>query len=96
MSPSGADGSFLMLLIAILFVECSFSAAISSSSSESSRKPPTLRAACLLDGSSNELRASIDRFLFFGVAACGMDELGGYAMGEEISGMANTGGEDGT
>lgn len=41
------------------------------------------------------LRISIERFLFFGVLAWGIDELGGYAIGEEMSVMAKIGGEDG-
>ena len=76
-----------MLLTALFFSVCSFSAAMSSSSSESSTKPPILRVALLFGTSFNGSRASSGRFLFFGDGACGIDELGGYAIGDEMSGI---------
>ena len=81
-----------MLFIALLFSACSLSAAMSSSSSESSRKAPTLLAALLCGTSFSGLRSASDRFLFFGVVLTG-NELAGYTGGEDMSGMA--GGEDG-
>ena len=45
--------------------------------------------------SFNGLHVSVERFRFFGVKACGIDELGGYAIGDEMGGMANIGGEEG-
>lgn len=40
------------------------------------------------------LRVSVERFRFLGVVACGIDELGGYAIGDEMGGMVNIGGEE--
>ena len=81
-----------MLLMALLFRACSLSAAISSSSSESSRNAPTLLGALLFGTSLSGLRPPSDRFLFFGEVGFG-NELAGYARGEEMSGIA--GGEEG-
>jgi hypothetical protein len=84
-----------MLLIALLLSVCSFSAAMSSSSSESSRNPPIFRVALLFGTPFSGSRASSGRFLFFGDGAWGIDELGGYAMGDETSGIAKVGGDEG-
>jgi len=84
-----------MLLTALRFNVCSFRAAMSSSSSESSRKPPILRDALLFGTSFSGSRASSGRFLFFGEGAWGIDELGGYAMGDEMRGIAKVGGDEG-
>ena len=81
-----------MLLIALRLSACSFSIVISSSSSESSKKAPILLIALLFGTSLSGLRSASDLFLFVGDFGAGA-ELGGYAIGDEISGMM--GGDEG-
>jgi hypothetical protein len=55
---------------------------------------PILRTALLFGTSLRGSRTWSERFLFFGDKACGR-ELGGYATGEDMSGMVYAGGDEG-
>ena len=54
-----------------------------------------LRLALTLGTSLSGSRVSSGRFLFFGDGARGIDELGGYATGDETRGIVVVGGEEG-